>query len=327
LSRIVERPPVRPFSTREAVRLAASSLGAALAVTLAVTLAVVCSGAPRAAQHRSATPAVRLAATSSPTVTKLLVFMVENHSLSQMQAQMPWTYRFATRHEYATDYVAIRHPSLPNYLAIAGGSTFGVTDDELPAAHRLPGHSVFGQALAAGRTAKVYADGMPEACARYNGGVDYAARHNPWTYFPAERSQCLAHDVRLRALADDVSAGRLPNAGMVVPNLVHDAHDGTLAQADAWLKAQIARVQQGPDWTSGRLAVVITADEDDSRHGNRVLTVVASRYGPVRRVTTGLDHYSLTRLYDDVLGVGYLRNAATATSMTRAFGIRVRPRG
>ncbi len=67
-----------------------------------------------------------------PGASKLLVFVVENHSLDQMKQQMPWTYGFAQRYGYATRYVAMTHPSLPNYLAIAGGSTFGVADDAAP---------------------------------------------------------------------------------------------------------------------------------------------------------------------------------------------------
>src|SRR5450759_2614287 len=60
-------------------------------------------------------------------VTKVLVFVEENHSLNEMKAQMPYTFNLATRYGYASNYKAIGHPSLPNYLAIAGGSTFGVT--------------------------------------------------------------------------------------------------------------------------------------------------------------------------------------------------------
>ena len=44
----------------------------------------------------------------------------------------------------ATNFYAISHPSLPNYLVLAGGSTFGVADDDVPAAHRLHGRSLFG---------------------------------------------------------------------------------------------------------------------------------------------------------------------------------------
>jgi len=74
-----------------------------------------------------------------PPVTKLLVFVEENHSFDQMRAGMPYTASLAERYGHATDYHAIRHPSLPNYIAIAGGSTYGVTDDRLPPAHRLTG--------------------------------------------------------------------------------------------------------------------------------------------------------------------------------------------
>ena len=149
-------------------------------------------------------------------------------------------------------------------------------------------------------------------------------RHNPWAYFVDERSACLKYDVSAASLTGDAAAGRLPDAGMVVPNLIHDAHDGTLAQADSWLARQVAAVMRGPDWRSGRLAIVVTADEDDGRHANRVLTVVASLRAGRGVVTTPLDHFSVARLYDEVLGLPLLRQAAYAPSMARAFAIPVR---
>jgi phosphatidylinositol-3-phosphatase len=263
--------------------------------------------------------------TTTPRVTKVLVFVEENHSLSQMQSSMPFVYGLAKQYAYATNYTAIRHPSLPNYLAIAGGSTFGVSDDQDPSAHRIRGASVFDQARRAGRTAKLYADSAPSNCALTNSGL-YAVRHNPWAYFVDHRGACRRYDVRATALASDAAAGSLPTVGMVIPNLVHDAHDASLADADAWIKDQILAVQAGPDWQSGRLAIVITADEDDHHQGNLVLTVVASKYQSQRVVTTALNHYSLTRFIDDVAGTRYLRKAATARSMKTAFGVRTRPR-
>ncbi|HEY6935214.1 MAG TPA: alkaline phosphatase family protein [Marmoricola sp.] len=326
-----------------------TSKGVAALVTAAVaaTLAIVLVGGTSGCASQSANqgsdshrPAARstggsgqrsgatasLASSGTHTrVTKLLVFMVENHSLGQMRAHMPFTYGLAKRYAYASDYHGVSHPSLPNYLAIAGGSTFGVTDDEYPSVHRIKGRSIFGQALRAGRTAKLYADGMPANCALTSGGNDYAVRHNPWAYFVNERRACRRFDVPASALVADAQNGTLPNAGMVVPNVVHDAHDGSLAQADAWIKHRVNIIRKGADWRSGRLAIVITADEDDGGHGNRVLTVVASRSTAHRKVVSRrLNHYSLTRLYDDVLGVPHLRHAARAASMTKAFGITVR---
>jgi hypothetical protein len=45
----------------------------------------------------------------------------------------------------ATNYHAIAHPSLPNYVAITSGNTHGIGDDEDPSAHPLGGASLFGQ--------------------------------------------------------------------------------------------------------------------------------------------------------------------------------------
>jgi acid phosphatase len=257
-------------------------------------------------------------------VRKVVVFVVENHSLAQMRAGMPRTYAFATRHGYATRYYAIRHPSLPNYLAIAAGSTMGVADDADPSAHRLTGNNVFRQALRAGRTAKVYADAMPRRCALTDHGT-YAVRHNPWTYFaaPADRAACRRYDVPVTRLAADAAAGALPNVGFVIPDLIHDAHDGSLSQADRWISSRIRRLTAGPDWRSGRLAIVVTADEDDFRGSNRVLTVLATHGQTPRVVTRRLDHYALTGFLEDVLGVPRLRHARTAPSLAAAFGVSV----
>ncbi|HEY0645964.1 MAG TPA: alkaline phosphatase family protein, partial [Nocardioides sp.] len=103
---------------------------------------------------------------------------------------MPFTYGLASTYGHATAYTAMTHPSLPNYLAIVSGSTQGVTDDRNPKDHVLHGHTVLGQAVRAGHTAAVYAEGMPGKCALTNRGSRYAVRHNPWTYFVDERSLC-----------------------------------------------------------------------------------------------------------------------------------------
>lgn len=261
------------------------------------------------------------AAPGDVTITKIMTFVVENHSLEQMRTSMPYVRQLATTYAYATRYSAVSHPSLPNYLAIASGSTQGVIDDSDPSAHRLRGRTVFDQAIAHGKTARIYADAMASNC-QLVPSYPYAVKHNPWAYFVGGRASCRTNDVPLAQLGHDVEAGTLPNAGMVIPDLVHDAHDADLGTSDAWIKTQVERIQAGPDWQSGHLAIVITADEDDRSSGNKVLTVVASRDQDHRVVTAPLTHYSLTRLYESVLGVRFLARAASAASMSKAFGIR-----
>lgn len=294
-------------------RLAVPLLGLTLALGLAPTLTPAAGAGTVVEQSR--TPASRGTA-----VTKLLVFVVENHSLQQMREGMPYTSRLARRYGYATRYHGVTHPSLPNYLAIAGGSTFGVTDDAAPAAHPLSGPSVFGRAVRAGSTATLYAEAMSSRCQLESSGT-YAVKHNPWAYFADERRLCRQHDVSLRRFAADVDAGTLPAVGMVVPDLCNDAHDCSLSQADSWLRKRIRRVLGGPDWAAGRLAVVITADEDDGAHGNRVLTVVAHPSLSHEVVRARLTHYSLSRSYAEVAGVRPLRQAADARSLLRRFGL------
>jgi hypothetical protein len=262
-------------------------------------------------------------------VTKVLTIVEENHSLQQMQTSMPFLSALATRYGYATGYTATSHPSLPNYLALSGGSTFDITDDAPPAAHPIPGPSVFGQALTAGKTAKVYAESMPTNCALTNAD-SYAVRHTGWAYYTDERPACQTGQVPMGstsagALAGDVAAGSLPTIGWAIPDLSHDAHDGTLTEADHWLAGWLPAILSGPDFRSGGLAVVITADEDDSHHGNKVLTVVAAPGVTRIVVTAALTHYSLTGLYDDVIGAPKLRDAATAPSFAAAFGLAVGP--
>src|SRR5689334_1733762 len=162
---------------------------------LALLALMACTAAAPAHAQSPAT-----VARAVPPVTKLLVFVEENHSLDQMRAGMPYVASLAEQYGHATDYHATRHPSLPNYLAIARGSTYGVADDALPPAHRLAGRSVFGQALRNHRTAATCAESMPVRCGRSNPGA-YAPKHNPWTYFARERTACATHDRGMRAFA------------------------------------------------------------------------------------------------------------------------------
>jgi acid phosphatase len=236
---------------------------------------------------------------------------------------MPKVYAFAKEHVHATDYSAIQHPSLPNYLAIVAGSTLGVNDDGPPSQHQLTQDNVFRQALTAGKTAKVYAESMPQPCALTDSG-HYAVKHNPWAYFasPQDRAACQQYDVPATELPTDTAAGNLPNVGFVIPDLIDDAHDGTLTQADDWISTQIDTLTNGPDWNTGHLAIVVTADEDDKHSDNKVLTIIATKDQTPGVVTTALDHYSLTAFLEDVLHVPHLAEARNAPSLTDQSGVR-----
>jgi len=262
--------------------------------------------------------------------TKVLVVIEENHSFTQMTKGMPFLAGLSRQYGYATHWTAITHPSLPNYLAIAGGSTFGIVDDKAPAAHyRQVGaaQSVFDQARAVGKSARTYAESMPSNCHVFDypdksvGIPRYVVRHNPWVYFKAGRSACSRNDVGLGGFARDALGNALPNVGFLIPNVCNDAHSCSLGTADRWLRQHLNGALQSRDFTSGRLVVVVTADEDDKRSGNRVLTSVLSPALSHKVVTTPLNHYSLTRYIAAVLRVSPLGHGRDAPNMRTAFGL------
>jgi hypothetical protein len=258
---------------------------------------------------------------------KLLVVVLENHSARNAADGMPGLAAAAARYGRATRSFGMTHPSLPNYLAIAGGSTFGVRDDNLPVAHPLSGSSVFGQVLAAGKVAKTYAEGMTSACQVRSSGR-YAVKHNPWAYFtsPAERAGCLRYDVPAGtpskgALHNDIAAGTLPTFGLLIPDLCNDAHDCSLSTADRWLHSWLGPLLASPDFRTGRLAVVVTFDEDDHHANNSILTAVLHQRLHASMVAARLDHDALSRAVSRLVGARPLRNAATAPNLLAAFGL------
>jgi phospholipase C len=310
----------------------------AVVVLTAGLLAAGCSSAPATSGGAgtaattpvpvpSASPASSSA--SSPVgglgqVRKILVIMEENHSAHQVfPSGMPYLWGLAQRYAYAADWSDVAHPSLPNYLAIFAGSAFNNPDDCPPAPGcSYPGPSVFGQALARGKSAKAYEESMPQPCdAGFSG--EYDVNHNPWAYFPSESASCQVGDVPSGTPADgaltgDVRAGTLPGVGLITPNLVHDGHDGTLAQADAWLRDWIPVLTSGPDWRSGRLAIVVVFDEGETTEQVPFVLMAPGLSGV--KINAQANQYALTRLIDDVIGAPPLRQAGSAASLAPLLG-------
>jgi phosphatidylinositol-3-phosphatase len=268
--------------------------------------------------------------TAPAAYSKLLVVVLENHSQSDALGGMPYLRSQAERYGVATSSYAVTHPSLPNYLAIAGGSTFGVQDDSSPAAHRLAGESVFGQVLSAGGTAKTYAEAMTDNCQTSTEGR-YAVKHNPWPYFAddQERAACQRYDVpsgtpERGELHDDVIAGQLPTFSMLIPDLCNDAHDCSLGTADGWLRSWLIALEAGPDFEAGRLLVVVTFDEDDHDAGNHILTVFVHPALQSTTIKQRFDQYAVSGLVSRLVGAPPLREAASATDLTAAVTTAMR---
>src|ERR1700690_1105459 len=64
----------------------------------------------------------------------VFLIMMENHGYSQIigNPNAPFINQLANSAGYATNYFAVGHPSLTNYLEVVGGSNFGVRSDNYP---------------------------------------------------------------------------------------------------------------------------------------------------------------------------------------------------
>ncbi len=72
-----------------------------------------------------------------PHLDHVWVIMMENHGFNQVlnNPAAPFTTQYAHSANLATNYFAVAHPSLTNYLEVNGGSNFGVLDDNAPDWH------------------------------------------------------------------------------------------------------------------------------------------------------------------------------------------------
>jgi phosphatidylinositol-3-phosphatase len=269
------------------------------------------------------------AATSGPCVGtgthpwKVLWIVMENKNYSDVigSSSAPYENALAAKCGLATNYHAITHPSLPNYIAMTSGSTHGVSDDGSPSSHPLSGASVFSQ----GRPAKSYEESMPSSCYLSDSGL-YRVHHNPEAYYTSVRTACKSGgDVPMGTVSSGsfhnaLIAGKLPRFSLVTPNMCHDTHDCSVATGDSYLKSLVPAILAAPDYQAGRLALFLTWDENDGLSGNRVPTIVVSPHVPAgTRSGTRFTHYSLLRTAEELLGVPLLRNAQTAASMRAAF--------
>ncbi|MCU1297277.1 MAG: Phosphoesterase family protein [Acidobacteriaceae bacterium] len=74
-----------------------------------------------------------------PHLDHVFVIMMENHGYNQIlnNPNAPFTNQYAKSANLATNYFAVAHPSLTNYLEAVGGSNFGVQSDNAPDWHNL----------------------------------------------------------------------------------------------------------------------------------------------------------------------------------------------
>ena len=203
----------------------------------------------------------------------VVVVVMENHSFSEIigNPAAPQMNLWAAEGTLFTNYHAITHPSEPNYFALFSGSTQGITDDGnyfFPTTQTLAG-----ELQQAGYTFIGYAEASKDR------------DHDPWESFGD--SQAMGQDFSL--FPTDFS--QLPNVSFVIPNLLHDVHNGSIADGDQWLAANLDAYA---NWAmSNNSVLVLTFDEDDNTEHNRVATIVLGAHVGPGESDQPADQYNL----------------------------------
>ena len=199
------------------------------------------------------------AAEELPRYDHLFVIVAENKNYDQIigSEDAPRLNKLAKEHGLATNFYGEVHPSEANYVAILGGDTFGINDDDpwscepfkISAAcpyafypnyapHSISARSLMDQLADAKLTWKGYFEDLPApgSLAIFNPSGEnpdpnrpkhlYAAKHNGFVNFERVRQDAKIAEkiVPLEQLRADLSAGTLPNYAHIIPNQCNDMH-------------------------------------------------------------------------------------------------------
>jgi phosphatidylinositol-3-phosphatase len=204
------------------------------------------------------------------TYSHVIEVVMENFSYSQAVGTSGYQ-ALAHRWASASDSYAASHPSLPNYLDMTSGSTFGINSDCTSC--YVSSNNVGAQMTAKHLTWGDFSEGVPSKC--YLGSTDglYAGKHNPFRYYDDIRASYALCD-HLQSLAvfmrDLHRSGVVPRYSFVSPNLCHDGHDCSPSEAFGWLSGFVRSVTASAAWSHNGL-LIVTWDEGSDSDTSQVL--------------------------------------------------------
>jgi phosphatidylinositol-3-phosphatase len=294
-------------------------------VCLLLALSACATTRPSSPPHTRVAAGAELA--SSTPAAHIVVIVMENKEYGRIigSSQAPFLNRLARRKVLLTREYAVTHPSLPNYLALTGGATFGIHVD--CTACKVSAANLVDQLEVHGMSWKAYMQSMPYPC--FKGASadrfpnDYAKKHDPFMYYNDVRrdsSQC-RKIVPFSAFRRDLANG-LPRFAWISPNECKDMHSCSVSVGDRWLKRWVPRITAAIG-TNGIVMILFDEGTTDrgccslGSAGGHVAAIIA---GPgarwSTRIRTAADHYSILRLIEDEWGFRRLRHAGDVTTPT-----------
>jgi len=250
---------------------------------------------PEAQKIRSSTGGVA-SYTNIPSPDHVVIIMMENKSKNAIlgSREAPYINSLIQKYSLAGNYFAITHPSLPNYIALIGGSTFNITSDCTDCFIASP--NFIDQLEEYHKTWKTYMESMPSSCFLGNDGT-YAQKHNPFIYFDDIRNnpdRCRNIIPYTELEKDFKSIATTPNFAWISPNLCHDMHDCSIAQGDSWLSREVPLILTSPAFKQQQSLLIITWDEGEESGSNQIPTLfIGDMVKPGFVTQAHYTHYSL----------------------------------
>nr|WP_174604512.1 alkaline phosphatase family protein [Mycobacterium numidiamassiliense] len=251
------------------------------------------------------TPQVDLAAAALPRPAHVVIVVEENRGNILGNSAAPFMNALATHGANMTQSFAETHPSEPNYLALFAGTTLGVTRDSCPVnGGNTP--NLGSELLSAGYTFAGYAEDLPAAGSPACSAGKYARKHVPWANFanvpPANSLPFSAFPMGDYA--------NLPTVSFVIPNNDDNMHDGSIAQADAWLSRNMSGYA---NWAvANNSLLIVTWDEDDDSSRNQIATMIYGAHVQPGTYPEQINHYSVLSTLEQMYGLPKTGNAANA---------------
>ncbi len=265
------------------------------------------------------------AAAQIPHSSHVWIVAEENRSYESVAANMPYLMSLANQYGLATQYYADMHNSLSALMHLTAGQTITLNDNTTATFNV---DNLVRQMLPAGLSFRLYQEELPYAGFLGLSYDYYVKRHNPLVYFSDVANSSLKYDnVPFSQLALDLAGGATGNLNYVTPDLLDDAHDGTMQAADYWLSQHIAAILALPEFQPGGDGLMfIVFDEGNISSDNRCTATISSGCGgrvatvvigpkvkPGYKSSVWYDHESLLRTVCLALGTascpGYARNA------------------
>jgi acid phosphatase len=259
-----------------------------------------------------------------PSSNHVFLLIEENHSYSNVigSSSMPYLNSVASKYGLATQYYANTHPSIGNYFMLTTGAIITNNDSSCST---ITNDNVVRHLLTAGKTWKSYAEGLPSVGYTGCGSGAYVKRHNPFAYFSDVSNSSEKNNlVPFTQFSKDRINGTLPNFSFIVPNLNDDAHDGTLTQADNWLKTNIAPLLSSATFQKDGILIIVfdeSVDSDTAHGGGRIAAVVIGpKVKPGSKTATLYQHQNMLKTLMEALGVKtYPGAAGSAQPITGVF--------